>query len=83
MQILFTDRALLTIKRMDKILGKVSSSPYTLQSKNYGSLQGVTRFFRWQDSNLLWLDLNSWDDTSLQVDLVLSEAASTSEAQLV
>ena len=83
MQILFTDRALLTIKRMDKILGKVSSSPYTLQSKNYCSLRGVTRFFRWQDSNLLWLDLNSWDDTSLQVDLVLSEAASTSEAQLV
>ena len=83
MQILFTDRALLTIKRMDKILGKVSSSPYTLQSKNYSSLRGVTHFFRWQDSNLLWLDLNSWDDTSLQVDLVLSEAASTSEAQLV
>ena len=29
MQILFTDRALPTIKRMDKILGKVSPSPYS------------------------------------------------------
>ena len=29
MRILFTDRALPTIKRMDKILGKVSLSPYS------------------------------------------------------
>ena len=29
MQILFTDRALPTIRRMDKILGKVSPSPYS------------------------------------------------------
>ena len=29
MQILFTDRALLTIRRKDKILGKVSLSPYS------------------------------------------------------
>ena len=29
MQILFTDRALLTIRCMDKILGKVSPSPYS------------------------------------------------------
>ena len=28
MQILFTDRALPTIRRMDKIVGKVSPSPY-------------------------------------------------------
>ena len=29
MQILFTDRALPTIRRIDKILGKVSPSPYS------------------------------------------------------
>ena len=29
MRILFTDRALPTIKRMDKILGNVSLSPYS------------------------------------------------------
>ena len=28
MQILFTDKALLTIRRMDKIVGKVSLLPY-------------------------------------------------------
>ena len=31
MQILFTDRALLTLRRMDKILGKVSPVPYIIQ----------------------------------------------------
>ena len=29
MRILFTDRALPTIRHMDKILGKVSPSPYS------------------------------------------------------
>ena len=39
MQILFTDRALPTIRHMDKILGKVSPSPYSPKIRvAYGEL---------------------------------------------
>ena len=40
MQILFTDRTLPTIRRMDKILGKVSPSPYSPKiTVAYGELR--------------------------------------------
>ena len=40
MQILFTDRVLLTIRLMDKILGKVSPSPYSPKiTVAYGELR--------------------------------------------
>ena len=40
MRILFTDRALPTLRRMDKILGKVSRSPYTPKiTVAYGELR--------------------------------------------
>ena len=42
MQILFTDRELPNIRRMDKILGNVSLSPYTYSRKitvAYGELR--------------------------------------------
>ena len=40
MRILFTDRALPTIRRMDKILGKVSPSPYSPKlTVAYGELR--------------------------------------------
>ena len=40
MRILFTDRALLTIRRMDTILGKVSPSPYSPEiTVTYGELR--------------------------------------------
>ena len=51
MRILFTDRALPTIRLMDKILEKLSPSPY---SPKYGSLRGVMRLFRCPDSALPW-----------------------------
>ena len=39
-RILFTDRVLLTIRRMDKILGKVSPSPYSPKiTVTYGELR--------------------------------------------
>ena len=39
MHILFTDRALLTIRHMNKILGKVSPSPYSPKiTAAYGEL---------------------------------------------
>ena len=55
MRILFTDRALPTIRRMDKV------------SKNYGSLRGATRLLRCPDSALRWLNLNGWDDTEFAI----------------
>ena len=59
-RILFTDRVLPTIRSMDKILGKVSPSPYSPKNTvPYGEL----RLFRCPDSALHWLDLNGWDDT--------------------
>ena len=69
--------------RMGKILGKVSLSPYTLQSKNYISLHcyrefrvyftdQISPFFDWTETAEMTLNL--------QVDLVLSDTASTSEA---
>ena len=40
MRILFTDRALPTIRRMDKILGNVSPSPYSPKNRvAYGELR--------------------------------------------
>ena len=40
MRILFTDRVLPTIRRMDKILGNVSPSPYSPKSTvAYGQLR--------------------------------------------
>ena len=53
-------RALLTIRRMDKILGKASPSPYS--PKNYGSLWGVA-FISLSRSCPSLTDLNGWDDT--------------------
>ena len=75
MWILFMDRALPTIRRMDKILGKVSPSPYSPKIMvAYGELRiyftvQIPPFISW-----------TWTGLSLQVDLVLSDAASTSEA---
>ena len=60
MQILFTDRALLTIRRMDKIVGKVSLLSYS--PKNYSSLRAVMCLLHCPDSALHWLDLNGWVD---------------------
>ena len=52
MQILFTDRALPTIRRMDKILGKISPSPYSPKiTVAYGEFF-FTRLFRYLDSAL-------------------------------
>ena len=47
MQILFTDRALPTIRRMDKILGKVSLSvsPYTSYSPKITVAYGELRVY--------------------------------------
>ena len=60
MWILFTDRALPTIRRMDKILGKVSPSPYS--PKITIAYRELRVLFRGSDSALHWLDLNGWDD---------------------
>ena len=78
MWILFTDRVLPTIRRMDKILGKVSPSPYSPQiTVAYRKLR---IYFAVQIP-----PFNDWTWTaemtlSLQVDQVLSDAASTSVA---
>jgi len=78
MRILFTDRALPTIRRMDKILGKVSPSPYGPKiTVAYGELRvyfadQIPPFIDWTWKVEMTL--------SLQVDLMLSDAASTSEA---
>ena len=78
MQILFTDMALPTIRRMGKILGKVSPPPYSPKfMAAYGELcvcftVQIPPFTDWT-----WMAEMT---PSLQVDLVLSDAASTSEA---
>ena len=78
MQILFTDRALPTIRRMDKNLGKVSLSSYSPKiTVVYGELRvyiavQIVPFVDWTWTAEMTL--------SLQVDLVLSDAASTIEA---
>ena len=79
MWILFKDRVLLTIRRiMDKILGKISLSPYSPKiTVAYGELHiyfavQIPPFIDWT-----WMAEMT---LSLQVDLVLNDAASTSEA---
>ena len=78
MRILFTNRALPTIRHMDKILGKVSPLPNSLKiTVAYGELRvyfavQIPPFIDWTWTAEMTL--------SLQVDLVLSDAASTSEA---
>ena len=59
MQILFTDRVLPTIRRMDKILGKVSLSPYTSYSPEnaYGTRNLFANLLLF---NLSWALLRAW-----------------------
>jgi len=78
MQILFRDRVRPTIRRRDKILGKVSLSPYSpkimvayRELRVYFAVQ-IPPFIDWT-----WMAEMT---LSLQVYLVLSDAASTSEA---
>ena len=78
MHILFTDRALPTIRCMDKILGNVSPLPYSpeitvayRELRIYFAVQ-IPPFIDWTWTAEMTL--------SLQVDLVLSDVASTSEA---
>ena len=80
MQILFTDRALLTttIRRMDKILGKVSPSPYS--PKITVVYVELCVYFAIQNPPFIDWTWMAEMTLSLQVDLVLSDAASTSEA---
>ena len=74
MRILFTNRALPTIRRMDKILGNVSPSPYCPKiTVAYGELRiyfsvQIPPFIGWT-----WIAEMT---LRLQVDLVLSDAAS-------
>ena len=76
--IIFTDRALLTIRHMDKILGKVSPSPYSPKiTVVYGELcvyfaVQIPPFINWTWTAEMIL--------GFQVDLVLSNVASTREA---
>ena len=78
MRILFTERALPTIRRMDKVLGKVSPSSYSPKiTVAYGELRvyfavQIPPFVDWTWTAEMTL--------SLQVDLVLSDTASTREA---
>ena len=59
---------------MDKILEKVSLLPYS--PKITVANRELHIYFAVLKTGLK----NGWDDTELQVDLVLSDAASTSEA---
>ena len=78
MQILLTDWVLPTIRCMGKILGKVSPSPYSPKiTVAYGELRiyfavQIPPFIDWTWTAEMTL--------SLQVDLVSSDVASTSEA---
>ena len=78
MQILFTDRVLPTIRYMDKIWGKVSPLSYSPKiTVAYSELHiyfavQILPFVDWT-----WMAEMT---LSLQVDLVLNDAASTSEA---
>ena len=77
MQILFINRALPTIRHMDKILGKVSPSPYSPKiTVAYGELRVYFAVQIPPFSDWTWMAEMT---LSLQVDLVLSDAASTSE----
>ena len=78
MRILFTDRALPTIRHLDKTLGKVSPSANSPKiTVAYGELNvyfavHIPPFIDWTWTAEMTL--------SLQVDLVLSDAPSTTEA---
>ena len=80
MQILFTDRALptISIRHMDKILGKVSPSPYS--PKITVVYVELCVYFAIQNPPFIDWTWMAEMTLSLQVDLVLSDAASTSEA---
>ena len=78
MQILFTDRALPIIRRMDKILGKVSPSPYS--PKITVAYRELCIYFTVQIPPFTDWTWTAEMTPSLQVDLVLSDATSTSEA---
>ena len=78
LQILFRDRALPTIRHMDKILGKVSPLPYSPKIPvAYGELRV---YFTVQIPPFIDGSWTAEMTLSLQVDLELSDAASTSEA---
>ena len=78
-RILFIDRALPTLMRMNKILGKVSLSPS--YSPGIMVAYGKLRFyFAVQIPPFIDWTWTAEMTLSLQVDLVLSDAASTSEA---
>ena len=75
--ILSTDRALLVIRRTDKISGKVSPLPYSPKiTVAYGELRV---YFAVQILPLIDWTWTAEMTLSLQVDLVLSDTASTSE----
>ena len=75
---LFMDRALVAIRHMDKILGKVSPLPYSPKIMvAYGELH---IYFAVQIPPFIGWTWTAEMTLSLQVDLVLSDAASTSEA---
>ena len=78
MHILFTDNALPTIRCMDKILGKVSPSPYN--PKITVAYRELHVYFAVQIPPFIDWTWMAEMTLSLQVDLVLSDAASTSEA---
>ena len=78
MQILFTDRALPIIRRMDKILGNVSPSPYS--PKITVAYRELCIYFTVQIPPFTDWTWTAEMTLSLQVDLVLSDVTSTSEA---
>ena len=79
MQILLTDRALPTIRCMDKILGKVSTSP-SYSPEIMVAYRELHVYFAVQIPPFIDWTWMAEMTLSLQVDLVLSDAASTSEA---
>ena len=78
MRILFADSALPTIRCMDKILEKVSPSPYN--PKITVAYRELHVYFDVQIPPFIDWTWTAEMTLSLQVDLVLSDAASTSEA---
>ena len=79
MQILFTDRVLPTVRRMDKILGKVSPSPYS--PKIMVAYRELRIYFAVQIPPFIDWTWTAEMTLSLQVDVaMLSDVASTSEA---
>ena len=77
MRILFTNRALPTIRRIDKILGIVSPSPNS--PKITAAYRELRVYFAVQIPPFIDWTWTAEMTLSLQVDLVLSDAASTSE----